>query len=191
MQFIPNAITLSRILVTPVLVFCLFQQTLWFASLACSLFIFGAVSDFADGYTARALKKQSRIGRHLDPVADKIFVLGSFSALAWLYPQHIPWWAVGVIILRDAVVTGLRMTAESAGRSLQTTRFAKIKTTLQMTFLGLFLLVLLLQYFPTTETFSQLLLQGDFIYGFVVLVVSITCLTGLFYIQAYLQKNIK
>ena len=187
MRFIPNAITVFRILVTPILVFCLFQETLSFASLAFALFILGAASDFADGYIARALKNQSRLGRHLDPIADKIFVLGGFVALAWLYPHQAPWWAVGLIVLRDALVTGLRMTAESVGKSLPTIRFAKAKTALQMAYLGMFLLILMLQYLPGTQALVQVLLQGNFMYGFMIMVVVVTCLSALSYIHIYLK----
>ena len=187
MRFIPNAITVFRILVTPVLVFCLFQKTLSFASLAFVLFILGTVSDFADGYVARALKNQSRLGRHLDPIADKIFVLGGFVSLAWLYPQQVPWWVVGLIVFRDALVTGLRMTAESAGGHLPTIRFAKAKTALQMAYLGLFLLTLMLQYFSGTQTLAQTFLQGNFMYGFMIMVVVVTCLSALSYIRIYLK----
>ncbi|MXX96348.1 MAG: CDP-alcohol phosphatidyltransferase family protein [Rhodothermaceae bacterium] len=188
MRFIPNAITVFRILVTPFLIFCLFQKTLSFASLAFTLFILGAVSDFADGYVARALKNQSRLGRHLDPIADKIFVLGGFVALAWLHPQQVPWWAVGLIVIRDALVTGLRMTAESAGGSLPTIRFAKAKTALQMTYLGLFLLTLTLQYLPETQALAEAFLKGNVMYGFMIMVVVVTCLSALSYIRIYLKN---
>jgi len=191
MQFIPNFITLLRILITPIIVFCILQQTFWFASIACTLFMVGAATDFADGYVARALKRQSRLGRHLDPAADKVFVLGCFTALAWLYPQYVPWWAIIVIVLRDALVTGLRMMAESSARSLPIIRFAKIKTALQMAFIGLLLIVLMLQYISVTEKFSQILLQGNVIYILMIVVVSITCLTGLSYIWVYAAKKME
>ncbi|MCY4158070.1 MAG: CDP-alcohol phosphatidyltransferase family protein [Bacteroidetes bacterium] len=188
MQFIPNAITLFRILITPLLVFCLFQPTFWFSFFACILFFLGAVSDFADGYIARALNKQSRIGRNLDPVADKIFILGSFITLAWLYPQLVPWWAVIIIFTRDNFVTILRMRAESEGKSLPTIRFAKVKTALQMAFIALLLIALMLQYLPVTEQLSKTLLQGNLIHILMILVVGVTALTGLSYIWVYMKK---
>ncbi len=190
MTFLPNSITAFRILATPILIYCVFQQTLWFATLSCILFTLGAISDFADGYVARVIKHPSRLGRHLDPAADKILVLGTFISLAWLYPQHIPWWAVLVIGLRDAVVTGLRMCAESTGYSLPTIQFAKIKTVLQMIFLGLFLLVLMLQYIPKFEIFARELLEGNLIYTGMIMVVIVTCLTGLSYIRIF-PKNMR
>ncbi len=187
MQFIPNAITVFRILVTPVLVFCLFRESLTFAFLSFVLFVLGAVSDFADGYAARVLENHSRLGRHLDPIADKIFILGSFLTLAWMYPQQIPWWAVGLIILRDVLVTGLRMTAESTRRSFPTIQFAKVKTALQMTYVGFFLFILMLQYLSGAHEFAQAILQGDFMYVSMIAVVVVTCLTAFSYIRVYIK----
>lgn len=189
MRMIPNAITVLRILITPLLIFCLVQPTLWYALLALVLFVLGAVSDLADGYVARVLKTQSQIGRHLDPIADKIFVLGIFIALAWLYPQQVPWWAVGIIILRDILITGLRVTAEVTGKSLPTIRFAKVKTAFQLGFLGVLLLILLLHYFPETETFSQTLFESKLVTGLIIFVTLVTCLTGLSYIQIYFHQR--
>lgn len=186
MRFIPNAITIFRIVVTPLVIVCLFRETMWAHSLAFVLFILGALSDFADGYVARALKMKSRLGRFLDPIADKVLVLGTFFALAWLYPQQVPWWAVGIIALRDVLVTALRMIAESGGRSLRTMRTAKLKTALQLVFLGLFLLLLVLRHITSTGQLASELLEGWFMYGFMILLVFVTSLTGLLY---FLPRN--
>ncbi len=189
MQFIPNVITAFRIIVTPFLVFCVFQETRSFALLAFVLYLFGAASDFADGYVARMLKMQSQFGRHLDPLADKIFVLGVFLALAWLYPQQMPWWAFGVIIFRDVLITGLRKAADATGRSFPTIQFAKAKTAMQMVYAGLFLLILLLRYFPGTEALANEFIQGGLLYSSMIVVVIVTCLSGLSYIRIYSQRR--
>ena len=183
MRFIPNAITIFRIVVTPLIIVCLFRETVWSHSLAFALFVLGALSDYADGYVARALKMNSRLGRFLDPIADKVLVLGTFFALAWLYPQQVPWWAVGIIALRDVLVTALRMFAESGGRSLRTMWTAKVKTALQLVFLGLFLLLLVLSHISSTGSLASELLEGWFMYGFMILLVLVTSLTGVLYSQ--------
>ena len=183
MRFIPNAITIFRIVVTPLVIVCLVQETAWSHSLAFALFTLGALSDFADGYAARALKMKSRLGRFLDPIADKVLVLGTFFALAWLYPQQVPWWAVGIIAFRDVLVTALRMIAESGGRSLRTLRTAKVKTALQLVFLGLFLLLLVLSHISSSGPLASELLEGRFMYGFMILLVLVTSLTGVLYFQ--------
>jgi len=188
MQFVPNAITISRIVVTPFLIVCVFQQTIWYASLACVLFMVGAISDFADGYVARALKTQTRLGQHLDPVADKIFVIGLFISLSWLYPLIVPWWAVVAIIFRDLMVTGLRLYADAKNRSFPTLRFAKLKTVTQMGYLGILLVLLMLQYYAHTNAFSLQLLNGSIIYVLLILVVFTTCISGLSYLLTYYRK---
>jgi len=190
MQFIPNAITVSRILVTPFLIYCIAQKTVWFSSAGCVLFMIAAISDFADGYVARKLKKESRFGRHLDPVADKIFVIGLFVAVAWFYSEYVPWWTVGIIIFRDVVITGLRLMADAQNRSLPTIKFAKFKTVLQMSFLGILLILLMLQYFPMTDSWSQYLLHGWFMDLLLILVVVITTVTALSYIHIYYYPNV-
>lgn len=80
------------------------------------------------------------------------------------------------------------MTAESAGGSLPTIRFAKAKTALQMTYLGLFLLTLTLQYLPETQALAEAFLKGNVMYGFMIMVVVVTCLSALSYIRIYLKN---
>ena len=148
-----------------------------------------AMSDFVDGFVARKLKGESRFGRHLDPIADKIFVIGLFISVAWFYPEYVPWWAVGIIILRDVLVTGLRFMADAQNRVLPTLQFAKYKTALQMSFLGLLLILLMLGYYPTTDSISQVLLEGWFIDLSLILVVVMTTMTALLYIRIFVSPK--
>jgi len=71
---LPNLLTYGRILAIPALVACFFVKGDWGRWLAMSIFIVAGVSDFLDGYLARAWKQQSAIGRMLDPIADKLIV---------------------------------------------------------------------------------------------------------------------
>ena len=130
MRFVPNVISALRIALTPVVILCLLQDATWARLAAFLLFLIGAGSDYADGVVARLMQAQTRLGRFLDPLADKVLVLGTFGALAWLYPSLVPWWAVVLIALRDVTVTGLRMRAEASGRSIRTWKLAKSKTAL-------------------------------------------------------------
>ena len=142
MKFVPNAITITRILVTPVLLVLLLSDTLLGQVWALGLFVFAALSDYLDGKLARSFKVRSRLGQFLDPFADKILVLGTFVALVVLVPEVVPWWGVALIALRDVGVTGLRTWAESHGRSIRTLPIARYKTAVQLVFL-IFVLVLL------------------------------------------------
>ncbi len=189
MQFIANAITISRIVVTPFVIICLFQQTILYASLACGLFVVGALSDFVDGHIARLLKTQTTLGRHLDPLADKVFVMGIFISLSLLYPLIVPWWAVVVIIGRDIFVTGLRVHADRKSRFLPTLRFAKIKTVMQMGYLGVLMVLLMLQYYSYAGALSLQLLNGNVMFILLLLVVIATFLTGLLYFMIYFRQT--
>ena len=189
---VPNALTVGRILVTPVLVLCLFQDTLKGQAAALALLAVAAFSDYLDGRLARKLKAASRLGRFLDPMADKILVIGTFVGLAILHPTLVPWWAVGLIAARDIVVSLLRIRAERQGKSLRTLPVAKVKTTLQLTYLVGFLVLLTGRYLEgTLGEVSESVLSGVAPLVALLAVVGITILTGLLYAfgtESYVQS---
>lgn len=135
MKNVPNALTIGRIVLTPIMLVLLLSDTLWGLIGGLVLFILGAISDYLDGKIARSYEVKSRLGQFLDPFADKIFVLGTFIVLAILVPRIVPWWAVALVALRDVAVTLLRSWVESRGRSLRTLPIAKAKTGVQIGFL--------------------------------------------------------
>lgn len=94
----PNLITLSRVLVTP-LVFLLIKDYYYFAALL--LCIMASLSDFADGYYARTMKLESDLGRFLDAMADKIFIVVTFLALSL---STLSPWYLFVLVVRKSVV---------------------------------------------------------------------------------------
>lgn len=128
-------LTVARIVVTPILLVLLFSESLYGLLGATVLFILASISDYYDGQIARKYGVPSRVGRFLDPLADKVLVLGTFVALAFLVPSIVPWWAVAIVFVRDIAITGFRMWAEYHGRSLRTLPMAKAKTTIQLVFL--------------------------------------------------------
>ena len=183
MRFVPNVISALRIALTPVVILCLLQDATWARLAAFLLFLIGAGSDYADGVVARLMQAQTRLGRFLDPLADKVLVLGTFGALAWLYPSLVPWWAVVLIALRDVTVTGLRMRAEASGRSIRTWKLAKSKTALQLGFLIVMLLLRLLEVGTgVIGTWSAEVLAGVWLFWVLMIVVLVTLLTGMGYI---------
>ncbi|MDE2835512.1 MAG: CDP-alcohol phosphatidyltransferase family protein [Bacteroidota bacterium] len=182
MRFVPNVISALRIAITPVVVLCLLQDAAWARLFACLFFLIGAGSDYVDGVVARLMHAQSRLGRFLDPLADKVLVLGTFCGLAWVYPATIPWWAVALIALRDISVTGLRMRAESRGRSVRTWRVAKSKTALQLIFLAAALLLRLGEIGTgRIGEWSTRVLDGTGLFWILMAVVAVTLVTGLGY----------
>lgn len=96
---IPNLITGARILlVYPVIHFMLERRF----GLALGLFFLAGVSDGLDGFLAKHYHWQSRLGSYLDPLADKLLLVSSFVALAWL--GLLPLWLAVAVVLRDAVI---------------------------------------------------------------------------------------
>lgn len=130
---LPNLLTYGRIAAVPALVACFFLSGDIANWLALTIFILAAVTDFLDGYLARAWAQQSSLGRMLDPIADKLLVAAALIMLA--ANQTIAGWSLwaGVIILsREILVSGLREYLAELAVSVPVTRLSKYKTTLQM-----------------------------------------------------------
>ena len=126
---IPNQLTILRILLTPVFLYLYLQPV---------VFIIAAATDWYDGYTARRFNIISRWGQFMDPLADKILI--SSAIIVFAYIGFLYWWMVWIIVIRDFLITFLRMYALSYGKSIVTSQTAKWKTSLQMT--AVFLLLL-------------------------------------------------
>ncbi|NNE45946.1 MAG: CDP-diacylglycerol--glycerol-3-phosphate 3-phosphatidyltransferase [Rhodothermales bacterium] len=183
MKYLPNTITILRILVTPaVLVFLLRPSTsalFW----AWALFIIAAISDYVDGSLARRLEVPSRLGQFLDPLADKVLVIGTFIVLAYKYPAIVPVWVVVVIAIRAMFVTALRSWVESRGQSLRTLGIAKLKTVAQLTFLIGTLTILLAARLPGFPgDIGAWILGTTILYVLAAAVAVITAATGLIYL---------
>lgn len=184
MHYLPNALTITRILLTPLVLVLLATPTFWGQLGALVLFALASASDYLDGELARRMGARSRIGTFLDPMADKILVLGTFIMLAVLEPQSVPWWAVVLIAVRDAAVTGLRSWVEARGKSLRTLSAAKWKTTAQLVFLFLMLgLLTLAQSSEPLRTRARWILDETLApLALLMVVVAFTLYTGVLYV---------
>ena len=138
---IPNLLTISRVVAIPVIVALFYVEGREWQWLACALFSAAAITDYLDGYFARAWREQSAFGRFLDPVADKLLVaavilmLVAFDRISGL--SVIP---ALVILCREILVSGLREFLASLQVGLPVSKLAKWKTMIQMVALG-FLIV--------------------------------------------------
>lgn len=183
LRYIPNALSVARILLTPVVLLLLASPTLTGQAAALVCFMLAGASDYYDGVLARRMKARSRLGQFLDPLADKILVLGIFIALVFLEPDVLTGWGVALIALRDLVVTVVRSYAESQGRTLKTLRLAKGKTLFQLAFLfGILLLRTLAEMPSTAETARGLLSKSTGPLLVFYAVVAFTVFTGLLYV---------
>src|SRR6202171_5671588 len=139
---IPNLLTYGRIVAVPIVVGCMYWQSilqggLWLRWVALAIFVAAGITDILDGYFARSLGQQSSFGRMLDPIADKLLVsccllmLGAGDTIkGWSL------WAAVVILCREILVSGLREYLAELRVSVPVTRLAKWKTTVQLVAIG-------------------------------------------------------
>jgi cardiolipin synthase len=142
---LPNILTMARIAAIPVVVGCIYSQSimdgpLWLRWVALAVFIAAAVTDYLDGYFARIWNQQSAFGRMLDPIADKLLVASCLLMLAADGIIH-GWtlWAAIVILCREILVSGLREYLAALRVSVPVTKVAKWKTTAQLVAIGFLL----------------------------------------------------
>lgn len=133
---LPNAITLSRLVLTAVFVIAVgFPANPGYA-IALVTFSVAAATDWLDGYLARKMGLVTQLGKLLDPLADKILVCAAFVFFS-AQPTggyHCPVWVTALIIAREFLVTGLRQIAVEAGQVLAADGLGKWKTTFQLIF---------------------------------------------------------
>ncbi|WP_373460237.1 CDP-diacylglycerol--glycerol-3-phosphate 3-phosphatidyltransferase [Pseudokordiimonas caeni] len=138
MWTLPNLLTMSRIIVIPILIASFFMEDERLGShIAFVSFTLAGITDFFDGYLARATGSVSKIGQFLDPIADKLMVgaiLLMVVAADWVSGVHVI--AAVIIMCRELLVSGLREFLAGLHVSVPVTRLAKWKTTVQMVALG-------------------------------------------------------
>jgi CDP-diacylglycerol---glycerol-3-phosphate 3-phosphatidyltransferase len=129
---LPNALTLSRIFLVPLLVVVLLTK---FAGssvvgipkdlLAAGIFAIASLTDWADGYLARRRKQITPLGQMMDPLADKLLTSAAFISLVQM--DRAPAWMVAVIIGRELAITALRSLGYSRGISMPASPMGKVK----------------------------------------------------------------
>jgi CDP-diacylglycerol--glycerol-3-phosphate 3-phosphatidyltransferase/cardiolipin synthase len=135
---LPNLLTYGRILAIPALVALLFWPwDDWARWTALGIYVAAAITDYLDGWIARAWSQQSAIGRMLDPIADKLLVCALLLMLVADGTIH-GWtlWAAIVILCREILVSGLREFLAELKVSVPVSKVAKWKTTAQLLAMG-------------------------------------------------------
>ena len=123
---IADFFTFSRIIVTPFVIYFIFIDDFFIASI---LFIYCSISDLLDGYLARKYDLVNERGNFLDPLADKILMIGVLTIL--LYQGLVDGWAYGIIVGRDILITFYRQYLRNKNQPLVTSRYGKWKTVFQ------------------------------------------------------------
>lgn len=138
-----NKLTVSRIVLAFVLMYFLFARWQGAKYFALVTFLVACVTDYYDGLLARRRKEITDFGKLMDPIADKILVLAAF--LAFVELNLIPAWMVVIVITREALITGLRISALSRGKVLEAEEAGKHKTVSQMVAVMAILIFLVLR----------------------------------------------
>jgi len=143
---IPNLITLSRIIMIPLLVGIYYLPDDWLSPsnkdmTATAIFIVAGITDWLDGYLARRLNQMSAFGAFLDPVADKLIVVGALVVLMQLDPPRVGALVALIIIGREVAISALRewMAKVGQAKSVAVAFIGKLKTVSQMVAIPLLL----------------------------------------------------
>lgn len=169
---VPNFLTYSRIAVIPVFMLMFWWEHSLSHWIATGIFLYASITDFLDGYFARAWKATSSLGRFLDPIADKLLVA---TALLLLVKEHrvdvIP--AIA-IVCREILVSGLREFLAELRISVPVSQLAKFKTSAQLVAITLLLIAPALPVWTSAQTVGDVLLW---------IAAALTLLTGYIYLK--------
>ncbi|MFL6244545.1 MAG: CDP-diacylglycerol--glycerol-3-phosphate 3-phosphatidyltransferase [Thermoanaerobaculia bacterium] len=137
---LPNALTLLRIFLVPVLVVVLLTKFTAREFVGLGIFLVAAVTDFFDGWLARRRNQTTKLGALLDPIADKLLMSAAFISLVEMDPLHVPAWMVVIIIGREFAVSGLRSIAAQQGVTIAASPLGKGKMISQVIAISLLIL---------------------------------------------------
>lgn len=134
---LPNWITLSRLLVLPILLYCLTSPSRETRIFSMIIFLVAAATDWLDGYLARKLNQVSELGKFLDPLVDKLLILGPMLALIEL--GQVPAWGVFLVLARELAIAGWRVTPSMTGTNavVGANIWGKLKTISQIVAIAL------------------------------------------------------
>lgn len=141
MYNLPNILTISRIVVIPVIFLAIYIHSALWSILAGALFVVASITDYLDGYFARSRNQNSVLGRLLDPIADKLLVVSALLIIvANRLVDPITYIPVIIIMCREVLVSGLREFLAEFRVGMPVTRLAKWKTGFQMVAISMILL---------------------------------------------------
>ncbi len=181
---LPNQLTLLRILLTPVFVALFMSESPASLQISLAIFIFAALTDWYDGWIARRMGYTSQWGKFLDPLADKI--LSAAALLSFVALGLVDGWMVWIVIIRDFLITGLRVYAEMKGKPVITSRGAQAKTFGEFVVIYYILILYVARSVPaiTAQYGSTIaaLMHPQVLFGMMLLVTLSTVGTGIAYV---------
>lgn len=180
---LPNKLTLSRIALTFVFMFFLFTHWQFGKLAAIIVFALASLTDYLDGKIAKSRGLVSDFGKFMDPIADKVLMLGAF--LAFVEMKLVPAWCVVIIIFREFIILGLRILGIIKGHIVAASRAGKHKTVSQVVTVSFILIYLVVRQYVFghgfwTDNLERYSRNGIF---FLMLVtVALTLTSGISYI---------
>lgn len=185
-MILPNQLTTLRIILTPVFFVLFLMDDPILKQVSAAVFIIAAITDWYDGWLARKFNYITTWGKFMDPLADKILTSSAFIAFVILGVLDL--WMVLVIVLRDFIVTSLRLFAEYKKKSFTTSRLAKWKTFIQMAYLYLLIAAYILSTFDSLyenhADIFQVILYSNFTYYSMLALTVFTAITGITYLYS-------
>ena len=193
---LPNQLTILRIILTPIFLVLFLTGEPVLIQIAYMVFIIAAITDWYDGWLARKFNYITEWGKFMDPLADKILTATAF--IAFVIIGMLQLWMVLLIIIRDLIITLLRVYADYRKVSFMTSRTAQIKTFIQMIFLYYILTIYTLKTFEILHInynyLFEILLNANAIYFAMLFITLFTVITGITYIfsnRLLIRKMIK
>ncbi|MEN2975939.1 CDP-alcohol phosphatidyltransferase family protein [Tistrella bauzanensis] len=179
---LPNLITTARILTVPVIVWLVLRD---FMAEAFWLFLIAGVSDGIDGWIARRFDARTRLGTWLDPLADKLLIVGTFVALGW--QNWLPVWLVMAVVFRDLMIVGGVMLGQTVGQpfAISPSKASKVNTAAQIA-MALAVLAMAAAFLPGDAALNQRHWQ-TVIDLLMVVVAATTALSGTGYLVRWLR----
>jgi len=172
---IPNILAFIRVLMAFLMYLFLVNRDLfsihpsWLDYFAALIFVLASITDFFDGYIARNFDATSKLGEILDPLADKMLILGAFLGLLYLHRANA--WAIYLILVREFFITALRIAMVQENLSVKASFAGKVKTVSQMFAIGF------------------LLMNWPFANALLWLAVILTIYSGFEYIKVYVKAQ--
>ena len=194
---IPNQLTALRILLVPVFVWLLLQVDPYMKLLGVIVFVLASLTDIHDGYHARKYGVTTRLGAFLDPLADKLLITAAFFLYVGM--GFLSLWMVILVVVRDVVVTALRVYAEFKNRPVVTSVEAKYKTLVQNIFVYVIMALILMKEASFSGASVAVMTSRFLVSGYlnyIMLAVTVfTVYTGISYLvsnwRIYLQKPLE
>ncbi|MEE8317328.1 MAG: CDP-diacylglycerol--glycerol-3-phosphate 3-phosphatidyltransferase [Candidatus Omnitrophota bacterium] len=176
-----NKLTISRIILAAIFILFLFIKGAGAKFFALAVFLIACITDYYDGFIARKKNTITEFGRLMDPIADKILILGGF--LAFVEMKIIPAWMVIILVARELIITGVRILALSKKKVLAAEMAGKHKTVSQMVAVIAILVFLIIRDSGFSFRYIEYYSKGVFV--LMLITVFMTLLSGV----SYMLKN--